>query len=127
MTSEPKHLPQIEYYLVIKGYQVFPFIGEANLSTLIRWRREKLANDNPFFAGKDSRQTYLNHMECMERCIGVLFSCPTPEYAIEQLNKQKKESKQIEKLMQIKANEFLNSLSEEQRTKLENLAKKFFR
>lgn len=83
--NEFKHLPQIEYYY--DGY-VYPFIGNADLKTLIQWRTDKLNSDSFFGYSKDARKTYFEHLYCIEECCRILFSNPNPEFAISELNKQ---------------------------------------
>ena len=123
MKNKVKHLPQIEYFLVSKGIQVYQFIGDADLAALIKMRKHKLENDAPFFACKESRQTWLNHVESLESCIKCLMNNPTAEYALKQLRKQKREG--VDNPAQFDADKFLNALSEENRIKFLELAKKF--
>jgi hypothetical protein len=80
-----KHLPQVCYFY--DGY-IFPFIGKADLKTLIDWRHDKLKSDSFYGYSKDARNTYFDHLACIEQCIRILFSNPNPEFAISELNKQ---------------------------------------
>lgn len=84
-----KHLPQIAYFY--DGY-IYPFIGDADLNRLIKWRLEKL-NSGYWGYNKDARNTYFEHLGCIEQCIVILFSNPTPEFAINELNKQQEQKR----------------------------------
>jgi len=52
-----KNLPQIEYFY--DGY-VFPFIGDADLKTLVRWRTEKINSNALCGYNKDQELPILN-------------------------------------------------------------------
>lgn len=78
-------LPQVEYYY--DGH-IYPFIGNADLKTLVRWRLEKLQSDAIYHYNKDARATYFEHLACIEQCIRILFSNPSPEFAINALRKR---------------------------------------
>lgn len=84
-SSKGKHLPQIEYYY--DGY-IYPFIGTAGLTELIAMRNSKLNSDNFSFYNKDARNTYFEHLSCIEECIRILISNPTPEEALKGLEKK---------------------------------------
>lgn len=90
MTVE--HLPQITYFY--EG-SVYPFIGDADLKTLIRWRKEKEDSGIPIAYNKDARNTYFQHMACMEQCIRILFSNPTPEHAQTKLQEREEKQKNL--------------------------------
>ena len=90
MTVE--HLPQITYFY--EG-SVYPFIGDADLKTLIRWRKEKEDSGIPIAYNKDARNTYFQHMACIEQCIRILFSNPTPEHAQTKLQEREEKQKSL--------------------------------
>lgn len=86
--NKSTYLPQIEYYY--EG-NIYPFIGDADLKTLIRWRMENEDSGIPFGYNKDARNTYFQHMACIEQCIRILFSNPTPEIALQKLKEKANE------------------------------------
>lgn len=96
-----KHLPQIEWFY--DGY-VYPFIGNADLKTLIQWRTDKLNSDSFWSYNKDARTTYTEHLACIEKCCRILFSNPNPEFSINELTKQQEQRE----LQDLKAKERTN-------------------
>lgn len=90
MTVE--NLPQISYFY--EGTP-FPFIGNADLKTLVRWRKEKEDSGIPIGYNKDARTSFFQHMACMEQCIRILFSNPTPEHATAKLKERKEKQKHL--------------------------------
>jgi hypothetical protein len=103
-----KHLPKIEWFYdesICGG--IYPFIGKADLKTLISWRTDKI-NSNGFMSyNKDARYTYIAHLQCMEECIRILFSNATPEFALNELEKNRKLKESEYKESQARADEFL--------------------
>ncbi len=116
-----KHLPQIEFFY--DGY-VYPFIGKADLKTLIEWRTSKLKSETFSYYNKDARNTYFQHLDCIEQCIKILFSNPTPEFAQNELEKVRKLKEREEKERQARADEFFNKLTGEGKSELLKLLKK---
>ncbi len=123
-TNKGKHLPQIEYYY--DGY-VYPFIGDADLKTLIRWRAEKINSDAPWGYNKDARNTYFEHLACMEQCIKILFSNPTSEFAIKKLTEQQEKKAQNEQEAKELRERFLNNLTDSEKDKLSAMIDTLFK
>jgi hypothetical protein len=118
--NDGKHLPQIEWFY--DGY-IFPFIGKADLKTLIEWRTSKINSENFSYYNKDARNTYFQHIDCIEQCIKLLFSNPTPEFAISELEKMKKLKEKEKKESQARADDFFNKLSDEEKSELSKILK----
>ncbi len=110
-----KHLPQIEW--LYDGY-IFPFIGKADLKTLIEWRASKLNSETFSYYNKDARNTYYQHLDCIEQCIKILLSNPTPEFAQNELEKVRKLKEREEKEKKARADEFFNKLTGEGKSEL---------
>ncbi len=119
-----KHLPQIT--LFYDGY-IYPFIGNADLKTLIKWRTEKINSDAPWGYNKDARNTYFEHLACIEKCIKILFSNPTPEFAIKKLTKQQQKKAQNEQEAKERRQRFLNNLTDNEKKKLSAMIDTFFK
>jgi len=86
MTHEQAvHLPQIEYFCT--GY-VYPFIGKADLRTLIQMRYQKIHSDTSFSYSKEARRQHMDHLSCIEECIRILFSNPTSDFPITTFDKK---------------------------------------
>lgn len=119
-----KHLPQIAYFY--DGY-VYPFIGNAGLKTLIRWRKEKIDSDAPWGYNKDARNTYFEHLACMEQCIKILFSNPTPEFAIKKLTEQQEKKAKNDQEAKEQRERFLNNLTDSEKEKLSAMIDTFFK
>lgn len=117
-----KNLPQIEYFY--DGY-IYPFIGDTDLKTLINWRIDKLNSDFFMSYNKDARNTYFEHLSCIEQCIRILFSNPSPEFSLHELAKKQKNIG----IENAKANEqaqlFLDRLTAKDREDILKLADKF--
>jgi len=109
------HLPQIEWFY--DGY-IFPFIGNANLKTLVEWRTSKLKSETFSYYNKDARNTYYQHLDCIEQCMKILLSNPTPEFALNELEKVRKLKESEEKERQARADEFFNKLTGEGKSEL---------
>lgn len=118
-----KHLPQIEYYY--DGY-IFPFIGDADLKTLVEWRKSKLNSENFSYYNKDARNTYFQHLDCIEQCIKILLSNPTADFALNELAKQQKQKTVEEQKNTEQTQKFLSQLSEQDRKKLFKLVDNYF-
>ena len=117
-----KHLPQICYFY--DGY-IFPFIGKADLKTLINWRRDKLKSDSFYGYSKDARNTYFEHLACIEQCIRILFSNPNPGKALDGLAR-KKEVLAIQNKRESQAsNDLFIKLTARKQSELIALAKKY--
>jgi hypothetical protein len=119
------HLPQIEWFYdenVLGG--IYPFIGKADLKTLIRWRTDKINSDRFMSYNKDARYMYLAHIQCMEECIRILLSNPTPEFALYELEKIRKRKESEEKEKQARADEFFDKLTDEGKAEFLKLQKK---
>ena len=119
-----KHLPQIAYFY--DGY-VYPFIGDADLKTLIRWRTEKVQSDAQWNYNKDARNTYFEHLTCIEQCIKILFSNPTPEFAIKKLTEQQEQNAQNEQEARERKQRFLNNLTDNEKKKLSAMIDTLFK
>lgn len=124
LTNKSKHLPQIEYFY--KGY-IFPFIGDADLKTLIKWRAEKINSDDPWSYNKDARNTYFEHLACMEQCIKILFSNPAPEFALKKLTQQQEKKAQNEQEAKERRQRFLNNLTDSEKEKLSAMVDTLFK
>ena len=108
MNNNPsKYLPQITYYY--EGY-LYPFIGNAGLAELINMRNEKIHSDTFSYYNKDARNTYFEHLQCIEQCIKILMSNPTPEVAINALEKKRKDKIESEKIRVEKMEEFFKKM-----------------
>lgn len=119
------HLPQIEwFYDEGENGGMYPFIGKADLKTLIEWRISKINSETFNYYSKDARNTYYQHLDCIEQCIRILFSNPTPEFALNELEKIRKLKESEEKERQTRADEFFNKLTFKGKTALLNLQKK---
>ena len=101
-------LPQIECFY--DGH-IYPFIGDADLKTLVQWRLEKIQSDTFFHYNKDARATYFEHLACIEQCIRILFSNPTPEPALKLLSQRAKQQVNIADI-----HDFLESLLKSQQS-----------
>ncbi len=121
-TYKGEHLPQIEYYY--DGY-IYPFIGDADLKTLIEWRTQKLNSDSFWSYSKDARNTYYAHLECIEECCRILFLYPDPKFAISQLNKRQQEKKAEDEAKAKKSEEFMSRLSPEQQKDIARIIEKY--
>lgn len=119
-----KHLPQIEYFY--DGY-IYPFIGNADLKTLIKWRTDKINSDSLSLYNKEARNTYLEHLECIEQCIKILLSNPNPDFSIDMLAKQQEERVLKELKTQERAIDFLSDLTAQDREELLKTVEKFFK
>lgn len=119
-----KYLPQIEcFYDENLCGCIFPFIGKADLKTLIKWRTSKVNSETFSLYNKDARNTYYQHLDCIEQCIKILLSNPTPEFAISELEKIRKLKKQEDKERQARAERFFNTLTDEGKSGLLKLLK----
>jgi len=113
------HLPQIEwFYDEGENGRIYPFIGKADLKTLIEWRTSKINSETFNYYSKDARYTYFQHLDCIEQCVKILFSNPTPNFALNEIEKVKKLKENKEKERQVKADEFFDSLTNEGKTTL---------
>lgn len=113
--NKSTYLPQIEYYY--EG-SIYPFIGDADLKTLIRWRKEKEDSGIPIGYNKDARNTYFQHMACIEQCIRILFSNPTPEIALQKLKEKSNEHSLWDRSSKHRATSFLETLNRHQKKQL---------
>jgi len=119
-----EHLPQIEYYY--DGY-VYPFIGNADLKTLIEWRTHKLNSDSFWCYSKDARNTYFEHLWCIEECCRILFSNPNPEFAISELNKQQTQKYENNHVSATQAKFIFDKLNSDDKKALLTLVDNFFK
>ena len=117
-----EHLPQITYFY--EG-SVYPFIGDADLKTLVRWRKEKEDSGIPIGYNKDARNTYFKHMDCIEQCIRILFSNPTPEIALKNLREKSNKKALWDKSSKHRATVFLETLNRDQKKQLFELVNEF--
>lgn len=80
------HLPQIQFYY--EGYP-YPFVGGASLKKLVAMRKQKLDSDCFWSYSKDARETFFEHMKCIEECIRILFSAnPDPAVIISKIQER---------------------------------------
>ena len=123
-----KHLPQIEWFYDedICG-SIFPFIGMADLKTLIEWRTSKVNANSVIGYNKDARNTYFQHIDCIEECIKILFSNPTPEFALHELEKIRQLKESEIKVNQTEAAEFFGCLSDKDKVEFLKLQEKYIR
>lgn len=118
------YLPQIEYHY--KG-TISPFIGNADLKTLVRWRTEKIDSDAPWGYNKDAKNAYFEHLDCIEQCIKILFSNPTPEFAINKLAEQQESRVQNERETTKRIRNLLNNIPDNEKEKLSAMISTFFK
>jgi len=122
--NNSKHLPQVEWFY--DGY-IFPFVGKADLKTLIQWRADKLNSETFTSYNKDARNTYYQHLDCIEQCIKILFSNPTPDFALNELAKQQAQRELEDQKAKERANILLSKLTTQEEAKLLKIAEKFFK
>jgi len=94
------HLPQIRYYFNSPEYDgnsgcLYPFLAGACLKELIVMRNTKKSSGMFMSYNKDARYTYLAHLECIEKCIRILFSEPDPSYSIKKLEESKAQKTKV--------------------------------
>ncbi|MEK9712997.1 MAG: hypothetical protein VW258_10565 [Thalassolituus sp.] len=92
--SESPYLPQIEYFR--SGY-IYPYIGMVPLKTILEMRREKLESGAFYLYNKQARKEFFAHLSCMEECIRILFSNPTPDFANAKLEEERARKAQEKK------------------------------
>jgi len=123
-----KHLPQIEWFYDedICG-SIFPFIGKADLKTLIEWRTSKLNSDTFSYYNKDARNVYFQHLDCIEQCVKILFSNPTPDFSVNELTKQQARRESEEQKAKEDSEDFLSKFSRRDREGLLKIRDRFFK
>ena len=121
--NKVKHLPQIEYYY--DGY-VYPFIGNADLKTLIEWRTHKLNSDSFWCYSTDARNAYFEHLWCIEECCRILFSNPNPEFAMSELNKQQTQKRKNNQVSAEQDKFLFDKLNSDEKKELLTIVNNFF-
>jgi hypothetical protein len=122
--NKVKHLPQIEYYY--DGY-VYPFIGNADLKTLIEWRAHKLNSDSFWCYSTDARNTYFEHLWCIEKCCRILFSNPNSEFAMSELNKRQTQKRKNNQVSAEQVKFLLDKLNADEKKEISTLVNNFFK
>ena len=122
--NNSNHLPQVEWFY--DGY-IFPFVGKANLKMLVEWRTSKLNSETFSYYNKDARNTYFQHLDCIEQCVKILFSNPTPEFALNELAKQQAQRELEEQKAKENSEAFLSKFSGQDREELLKIRDIFFK